>query len=841
MTELDATRDTLYGHLFDALVEAGTSDEVTDLVLAAFDSSEKLRSVLAGEPATRAEPRRLPAPDVADIPGIYLRSITVRGFRGVGQQATLDLQPGPGLTLVLGRNGSGKSSFAEAAELTLTDRTERAERGKVWKDGWRNLHRDSAPRIAVTVTVEGAGKPRTIVRAWPEDSRELAGATTTVHVQGDPAARPYAALGWRDALIDYRPFLAYTELSGLITSPGSQIFDMLAPILGLDDMTAADQRLQQAHSELDGRLKGVRARRAALLDTLEPLTDPRALVVRAALKSSTARNWDLAALAGAVGAPGDAPRPGDGDPGANGQHKVDDLRRLAELAIPEIDEVTQRSSDLRAAADRAAALAGSHAVRSRRLAQLLRAGLAHRQQSDDETCPLCGSPDRLTDDWRSRTLDHLAQAEQQAAQADQVHDEIQRATIRVLAVVSDLPALLAERRSDEFAALAGDARAAWQAWVGLRQIEGPARLADELERRYETLACAVEALRAAAGSRVRAIETAWAPVAAGVADWLGDAREALAGQPRLAALTDAREFLRSTIQRLRDERIEPFADELRAIWSELRQESNVDLGRIQLVGTANHRTLRLEASVDGVDGEALGVMSQGELHALGLSIFLPRATRPESPFRFVVIDDPVQAMDPAKVDGLARVLLRVGRNRQVVVFTHDDRLADAVRRIATPEDKARRIEVVRREKSIVEPREAAAPAMQLLEDAEALALTGNLPEDVRAGVVPGMCKSAVDAICADVVRRRWLAAGAHHDEVESQLTAARTTRAKAALAFFDDTSRAGDVLTRANQWGVEYRDTLRAVSKGGHEPYPGDCRALVRATFRLVGKIGDLG
>ena len=50
-------------------------------------------------------------------------------------------------------------------------------------------------------------------------------------------------------------------------------------------------------------------------------------------------------------------------------------------------------------------------------------------------------------------------------------------------------------------------------------------------------------------------------------------------------------------------------------------------------------------------GAALGVMSQGELHSLALSLFIPRATLPESPFRLIVIDDPVQSMDPARVDG----------------------------------------------------------------------------------------------------------------------------------------------------------------------------------------------
>jgi DNA-binding PucR family transcriptional regulator len=71
-------------------------------------------------------------------------------------------------------------------------------------------------------------------------------------------------------------------------------------------------------------------------------------------------------------------------------------------------------------------------------------------------------------------------------------------------------------------------------------------------------------------------------------------------------------------------------------------------------------------------------MSQGELHSLALSLFFPRATLDESPFRFVVIDDPVQSMDPSKVDGLARVLERAGKQRQVIVFTHDDRLPEAL-------------------------------------------------------------------------------------------------------------------------------------------------------------------
>ncbi|MCZ7588258.1 MAG: ATP-binding protein [Gaiella sp.] len=52
--------------------------------------------------------------------GAYITTLEVEGFRGIGERACLELVPGPGLTLVIGRNGSGKSSFAEAMEVLLT-------------------------------------------------------------------------------------------------------------------------------------------------------------------------------------------------------------------------------------------------------------------------------------------------------------------------------------------------------------------------------------------------------------------------------------------------------------------------------------------------------------------------------------------------------------------------------------------------------------------------------------------------------------------------------------------------------------------------------------------------
>jgi AAA domain-containing protein len=194
---------TLYHELADRLSTSGTTGSVTALVLAAFRGDDDLTAVMRGEPLPAA-----PAdPAVADEETpIFLESVRVTGFRGIGTQAALRLKPEPGLTVVAGRNGSAKSSFAEATEYVLTEDSPRwSQRPAVFRDGWRNLHHDGDREIAVTLRRGSGGPPIVYRRSWAAGETDVSAATVTVTRGG--AAIPAGDLPDRVGA-RFRPFLS---------------------------------------------------------------------------------------------------------------------------------------------------------------------------------------------------------------------------------------------------------------------------------------------------------------------------------------------------------------------------------------------------------------------------------------------------------------------------------------------------------------------------------------------------------------------------------------------------------------------------------------------------------
>jgi hypothetical protein len=126
-----------------------------------------------------------------------------------------------------------------------------------------------------------------------------------------------------------------------------------------------------------------------------------------------------------------------------------------------------------------------------------------------------------------------------------------------------------------------------------------------------------------------------------------------------------------------------------------------------------------------------------------------------------------------------------------------------------------------------------------LDDARSLALTRELPEDVRAVVVAGFCRSALEAACHEVVRARRLAAGARHADVERAVADAHTLHQAFALALFDDAGRGDQVVPslRSKYGGQCAVDAFQAAKAGTHKAYHGHLPALVKDTARLAAAL----
>lgn len=771
--------------------DADLGDDARLVVLAAMESAEDLAEVLGGGATKATLVNSLIAPiEAAPEPvGAYLTSISVEGFRGIGPKVTLPLSPGPGLTVIAGRNGSGKSTLAEGLELALTGTNSRwKNKPAIWSQDWRNLHAGESSQTRVGLAEEGAGT--TVIGVdWPPGDEVTVG-ESKCWVQRDGQKREdIGVLGWDTALEMYRPLMSYDELSGILEGTPSAFYDQLYKLLGLEQLSDALARLDAEVKQLRQPAAELRKAREALKPILEAHEDPRAATALAQVRKTKPKLDAVRPLITDGTAPSVPPA----------------WQRAERLTAPETDDIALKCTALRSAAEserqeveRSDALAADRA-------QLLEMGLDFHEHFGDQKCPVCGHG-TLDGKWAVAARAALEQDQEAARALTAARAEIAQARSAVVAAVREVPA---PPVADPELTSLDAARAAYDAFVKL-PADGAVALADHVTETLETLREAYSNLREEAVKLIQSRADAWSPVALELAEWLRKAEKAAEVEPQLAVADEAHKWLQKNAGVLRNERIEPLAEHAKRIWATLRQESNVDLGEIRLEGQKTTRRVVLKADVDGSDTDAFGVMSQGELQALSLAIFIPRATSPSSPFRFLVLDDPIQAMDPSKIEGFLDVLTRLAESRQVIVFTHDDRLPSAIRTSRAP---ARIVELVRGANSVVTATESTRPADRLLDDAFAIAVDKAVPDDIKKKAVPVLCREALEATAWDVLSSRLLTAGKSRAELEDLWEQATTTRLRLALAVDPADESA------IEKWlagGAARRAALAVATKGAH-------------------------
>ena len=504
------------------------------------------------------------------------------------------------------------------------------------------------------------------------------------------------------------------------------------------------------------------------------------------------------------------------------------MRRLAGLHVPSDEAIGEAFTALRVAERAQSDAAKTDARRATQVATLLRQALAVRDPerlADD--CPVCGTADVLDEAW-------AANAAEQATALSEQAEALTSAERRVAAARRGLETLF-----DATAHAAPASRAAGDASprAGRAAAATPALRAATIARRARRRRSPARPCRARAGSELERRGAAWQEVSTHVAGWLEQAREVEARAATLKALKDAEKWVKGAAEELRAERFAPISERAIANWRELRQGSSVDLHDITLKKSGRSGRADFDVRADGEGANALGVMSQGELLALSVSVFLPRAALDESPFRFAVIDDPVQAMDPAKVDGLARVLHRAARTRQIVVFTHDDRLPEAIRRLRLD---ATMLHVDRRANSTVDVQLSRSPVQRYLDGARGYAKPDRLPPEVQARVVPMFCRSAVEAAAANIVRRRAVEEGTSLDAADERIDEARTLRETLALVLFGEAGRQGEVAREIRKrYGPTSAALVTELNRGSHGAVldPSTLKRLPESTRDLIQQL----
>lgn len=727
------------------------------LVVAAVEGEQEFAEFV-GVPT-----RTAPAVDATDPARAFLAGLEVEGYRGIGPKAQLTFTPAPGLVVIAGRNGSGKSSFAEALDWALNQRTSRAGKTHtLWADQWRNLHH-SPTGIRATFVVEGQART-TVGLDWPAGVGPD-GYRAWTQSQGEQRRDGVAELGWAEPLELYSPMLSYDELGGILEGKPSELFDALEGFLGLGRLTEASTRLRDRARKLEEPGKQTASAARAARAALEPLSDARA---RTALDVISSRKPDAAALTSLEGALAGSPSAADPALAA--------LSSLAGIALPALDEVFTAASKVveaeRAETEATKAAAAAHQDRT----ALLAAALRHYDDHGDGPCPVCGEGS-LNPAWREQAAAEVEAGRHLTERLNSARQHVRTARADWQVLSPSRPGQL-DNPSLDLSQLE-DARVAWADWESVH-TDPTTQPVEHSAEVYTRLIHASSALAAAAAEEHRQRQDRWLEVLPLITNWFESRRQADAVAEDLATAKEAETWVKVRTSELRNERLLPLADQARGIWSKLRQESNVDLGSVTLEGTATRRRVDLRGSVDGAETSTLAVMSQGELHALGLALFIPRACAAESPFGFLVLDDPIQAMDPGKIDGFVAVLTEIAKTRQVIVFSHDDRLPECLRRMSVP---ARIREIVRGQNSEVSVRDISEPTDRYLADAMAVARDEAAADADRRRVIPGLCRMALETACLEMVYARELGSGRARTDVETSWNALYTTslRVQAAL------------------------------------------------------------
>ena len=668
-----------------------------------------------------------------------LKRLTVQGFRGFNEIRTIEFSPA--LTLVYGRNGTGKTSLGEALEWLLYGATTKRQRGdeiskREYRDTYRNVHFDGPGKPYVQVVVKATdGHERVLRRELNDDE------TSEVLVDGD-ACPDFSHLGVASPFD--RPMILQHTLQDFIHMEPKSRYRALSAILGLDSLMMLRSHVDTLHGlggyqrDKPGPAKDARAstedlrmeasrhgEAAAFHERLTKLMEGEAGQLPAALA-------ELRRLvAGALGeeCPDDRLQAALRAEKARMQKAVLDWARYETRPVPQTavawaqgppTEVLRKARELPVTtADRTRA--GKPLTEKESSFYAL--ALELRTEEDPQRCPLCGQPTltpervaELENAARSGAADHerLVGAQKTLAELRAGISELSDQWTKVLPVtptedvLSTLSSILppeTEQQAAVFSASARDLSTRQQQFEqalgrldqSLHNVNliiagrGASLPPPSVEEHLRAVSDRLGSLLAAATTYSKAYASLSSPIERSLSSrqevqYLDFLARAWDRRPEIEIAAEDRHiearllgFRRKLMDFIKNKQREVLAQKQNEIrhWYEAL---NPDEGVTFSEIQVATDALELIAESYGEQMKAAPNLSCSHLNCVGLAVYLACAAREDAPFHFLFIDDPVQSMDDDHTEAFKTTVLRnlLAGGRQVMLLTHLEHFTDGV-------------------------------------------------------------------------------------------------------------------------------------------------------------------
>jgi DNA repair exonuclease SbcCD ATPase subunit len=667
---------------------------------------------------------------------VFFEWIEIEGFRGFADRQRLDLDAS--VVILAGPNGTGKTSFFDAVQWLLIGTLERLEPWRVRRNAEHVVNQYQAAAggpATVTASLRLEGRSVELRRTGRYDSSQLEWRDESIVLYEADAERalaealtPVGRMSLQRSLLS-SGLLQQDVIRDVLEDKPAERYDHLAAILGLNaiagfpaaakkraDRLAADgERARKAVSELEAAARSERERIAALRARAAEAPDVAALRAQLAeriaahqlilqvrgelpLSSGDAQELRMAAgraadtLGGLLSEAGPGLEAMAAEPAPIAE-EFGALRRAAESAA-------QAAAEAHGSIAKADRLYDEERKVSSRLGRL--AGEAIPLLGDE--CPVCG-----------QTIDpeHVrAHLEHVMTEGSSRLPELQRA--REAAVAE-----LAKRRAeDEQAAKAlaevaaraeriSQARAQHEAWVA-RVADAVRELAERFELGQEAALATGnrEALRAAREALAEISRAAGELVSA--FGWMGETAALSSAQTRLAdieaQIEDAREGAAKaskredqarTLQRaavraaasVTEERFTVLRPIIQDVYTRLDPHpAFTDLGfAVDVYRERGIVTPQVLDPEHDLRADPLLVFSSSQANIVALSAFLALGwAAGEDAMPFLLLDDPLQSLDDVNALGFADLCRHMRTRRQLIVSTHDLRLAGLLERKLAP-------------------------------------------------------------------------------------------------------------------------------------------------------------